>query len=91
VTPGDAAPARRAANWRRRIKPVELQPRLGHRIEVRRADGFVSCHMYPSFTVRLWPLIESNITPSQIVSHDENEIWLVGSPKANSEQKQYCE
>ena len=60
---GDAAPACRAANWCCRIKPIELQPRLGHRVEVRCANGFVP--------------VKPNVPPAKIIAHDEDDIGFI--------------
>ena len=63
VPAGDAAPARWAAHRCRRVKPVELQPRLGHRVEVRCADDFVP--------------VEPDIPPPKVIAHDEDHIGFV--------------
>ena len=72
MTPRDAAPARWAANRRRRVKPVELQPRLGHRVEVRCADDFVT--------------VKPDIPPAKVIAHDENNVGFPGGKTTGQAQ-----
>ncbi len=72
VPAGDAASARRAAHWRRRVKPVELQPRPGHRVEVRRADDFVT--------------VKPDIPPAKVIAHDENNVGFPGGKTTGQAQ-----
>ena len=71
---GDAAPAGRTANRRRGIKAVEFQPRLGHRIQVRRANGFVP--------------VKPNVPPAKIIAHDEDDVGLFSGKATGQPDKE---
>ena len=72
MAPRYAAPARRAANRRRGIKPIELQAAFGHCVEVWRLDDLVS--------------VKTNITPSQIIGHEENDVGLLSGKATGQSQ-----
>ncbi len=60
---GDTAAARRAADRCCRVKPVELHPPLGHRIEVRRADDLVA--------------IKPHVAPAKVIAHDKHNVGFL--------------
>lgn len=60
ITTRETAPAGWGADWSSGVKAGEPHPRFGHLIEMRSND--------------LWVAIEPGVSPSQVISHAEDEI-----------------
>ena len=76
ITTRETAAAGWGADWSSSVEAGEPNPRSGHLIEMRSND--------------LWVAIESGVSPSQVISHAEDEVGGVSpfGKRGRAEEKQ---